>query len=163
MEAAQEALTEHAEEMRKVTAERDALRRHLLSQSQLSASNSASNVEDHGMIAASYETEHKFSRALSSKCQHRVTLCFSCYMSLRCCNLSCVCYGALMQHLCHCKHALFIDVHVGCFMYMCVSCRRIIRAKEVERPLKCQLQQFRVWVASPKMGVGHHHVFYRSL
>ena len=88
LEAAQEALTEHAEEMRKVTAERDALRRHLLSQSQLSASNSAGFVEDHGMIAASYETERKFSRPLSSKCKHRVTSCLTCYVSLRCCNLS---------------------------------------------------------------------------
>ena len=70
LEAAQEAMMEQAEEMRKLTAERDALRLHILAQPQMSASSTAGATEDHSMIAAAYDTDRKGSRPLSSECEH---------------------------------------------------------------------------------------------
>lgn len=71
---------EQAEEMRKLTAERDALRLHLLAQPQMSASSTAGVSEDHGMIAAAYDSDRKVSRPLSSKCEHLpcAALCLEC-------------------------------------------------------------------------------------
>ncbi len=67
LEAAQEAMMEQAEEMRKLTAERDALQLRLLSQAQASPASPTELSEDQSMIAASYDTERKVSRPLSSK------------------------------------------------------------------------------------------------
>lgn len=69
---------EQAEEMRKLTAERDALRLHMLARPQMSASSTAGVTEDHSMIAAAYDTDHKVSRPLSSKCEPLpcVAFCF---------------------------------------------------------------------------------------
>jgi len=80
LEAAQEAMMEQAEEMRKLTAERDALRLHILAQPQMSASSTAGATEDHSMIAAAYDTDRKVSRPLSSKCDRLpcVAFCLEC-------------------------------------------------------------------------------------
>lgn len=71
---------EQAEEMHKLTAERDALRLHILARPQMSASSTAGVTEDHSMIAAAYDTDHKVSRPLSSKCDRPpcVAFCLEC-------------------------------------------------------------------------------------
>jgi hypothetical protein len=80
LEAAQEAMMEQAEEMRKLTTERDALRLHILARPQMSASSTARATEDHSVIAAAYDTDRKASRPSSSKSDRLpcVAFCLKC-------------------------------------------------------------------------------------
>lgn len=71
---------EQAEEMRKVTAERDALRLRLLGQSQLQPlSRSSTAGADSGLISASYEADQRPARPLSgeisSALHHDIIMC----------------------------------------------------------------------------------------
>ena len=68
LEAAQEAMTTQAEEMRKVTAERDALLARLLNQSPLSRPGSPHLRTEGSLIAASYDSSFRPSRTLTGTC-----------------------------------------------------------------------------------------------
>lgn len=70
-------MMEQAEEMRKVTVERDTLHRRLLRQSEASPTSSGGLTDDGGMIAALYDTDHKAVGVLSGKhMQCVVSKCF---------------------------------------------------------------------------------------
>ena len=66
LEAAQEAMMEQAEEMRKVTAERDALRLRLIGNSQ-TLTRSSTAAGDSGLISASYDSDTRPARPLTGK------------------------------------------------------------------------------------------------
>lgn len=82
--AAQEAMITQAEEMRKVTAERDALLARLLSQASASRPGSPNLKKDGSLIGASYDSTLRPSRALSGEYAHGpcVHVCHQCKVGL---------------------------------------------------------------------------------